>query len=93
MSRAKTEALAGGAAQGFRWQATEQTLDCPYPDFVRQALRTIAAENAAQHYLARLRRGVADPDELAACIAVQYDRVALAGFCRVIAKALEVRHA
>lgn len=56
-----------------------------------QALRTISGEQHARRYLARLEAQHAAPDELAACVAVLSDAVSLAGFCRVIEKALGVR--
>ena len=65
------------------------------PDFrcvpnPRQALRVIEGEAKARHYLARLQAQQADPDELALIVSILYGPT-LRGFCRVLAKAMEVR--
>lgn len=57
-----------------------------------QALRVIEGESKAADYLARLQAQQADPDELALIVSMLYGAT-LRGFCRVIAKALGVRHA
>ena len=57
-----------------------------------QALRVIEGENRAALYLARLQAQQADPDELALIVSMLYGAT-LRGFCRVIEKALWVRHA
>ena len=57
-----------------------------------QALQTLEGERRAVRYLARLRAGQAEPDELALTVAPLYGPV-LRGFCRAIEKALEARHA
>ena len=57
-----------------------------------QALRVIEGENKAAAYLARLKAQQADPDELALIVCALYGAT-LQGFCRVIEKALGVRHA
>lgn len=67
------------------------------PDFrtaphAGQALRVIAGERKAADYLARLHVQQADPDELALIVSMLYGAT-LRGFCRVIVKALGVRHA
>lgn len=67
------------------------------PDFhstghAGQALRAIEGENRAAQYLARFHAQQADPDELALIVSMLYGAT-LRGFCRVIAKALGVRHA
>ena len=56
-----------------------------------QALRVIEGEAKARQYIARLQSQQADPDELALMLAAMYG-AALRGFCRVLAKALEVRN-
>jgi hypothetical protein len=56
-----------------------------------QALRTISGEQAARDYLERLHAQRVEVDELAASVAMLRDAVSLAGFCRVIEKALGVR--
>lgn len=55
------------------------------------ALRVIEGERKAHEYLARLRAEQVDPDELTHIVAMLHDAT-LRGFCRVLAKALEVRH-
>lgn len=67
------------------------------PDFnsaphAGQALRVIEGERMAADYLARLHAQQADPDELALIVSMLYGAT-LRGFCRVIVKALGVRHA
>ena len=57
-----------------------------------QALRVIEGETKAGQYLARLQAQQADPDELALIVSMLYGAT-LRGFCRVIEKALGVRHA
>ena len=57
-----------------------------------QALRVIAGGSKAAQYLARLQDQQADPDELALIVSMLYGAT-LRGFCRVIEKALGVRHA
>lgn len=54
--------------------------------------RATEGANQAERYLARLQGQQADPDELALILAMLYG-AALRGFCRVIEKALGVRHA
>ena len=56
------------------------------------ALRVIEGETKAARYLDRLHAEQADPDELALIVSMLYG-AALRGFCRVIEKALGVRHA
>ena len=84
------EALAGGTAQGLR-DGTNYGTDCHAGRAAGQALRVIEGERRASEYLARLRAEHADPDELALILGGLYG-AALHGFCRVIAKALGVRH-
>jgi hypothetical protein len=57
-----------------------------------QALRVIEGERKAAAYLARLHAQQADPHELALIVCMLYGAT-LRGFCRVIEKALGVRHA
>lgn len=57
-----------------------------------QALQVIEGEHKAREYLAKLRAQQAHPDELAVILAMLYG-ASLRGFCRVIEKALGVRHA
>lgn len=52
-----------------------------------RALRVIEGEREAHEYLARLRAGQVDPDELALIVAALYGAV-LRGFCAAITKAL-----
>ena len=56
-----------------------------------QAPRVIDGETKAAQYLARLHAEQADPDELAVIVSMLYG-AALRGFCRVLAKAVGVRH-
>jgi hypothetical protein len=55
-----------------------------------EAPRTISGEQQARRYLARLQAQHVDQDGLVACVATLRDAVSLAGFCRVIEKALGV---
>ncbi len=91
MNRAKDNApeLAGGG--GVEGVGTEGGCDSAQPAHSRQALRTIEGEQKARAYLSRLCQQQADPDELALIVAMLYGDT-LRGFCRAIAKALEVRH-
>lgn len=57
-----------------------------------QALRVIEGERKAAEYLACLHAEQFDPDELALIVSTLYGGT-LRGFCRVIEKALGVRHA
>jgi hypothetical protein len=66
--------------------------DCPGAHPSRQALDVIAGESRAEQYLARLQAQRADPDDLALIVSMLYGAT-LRGFCRVIVKALGVRHA
>ena len=59
---------------------------------VVQALRVIEGESRAAQYLARLKAEQADPEELALIVSM-LSGATLRGFCRVIEKALGVRHA
>ena len=65
--------------------------DCHGATLAGQALRVIEGESKAAEYLARLHAQQAGPDELAATVSRLYGG-ALRGFCRVIEKALGVRH-
>ena len=56
------------------------------------ALRVIEGERKAHEYLARLQASQADPDELALIVSMLYGAT-LRGCCRVLAKALGVKHA
>jgi hypothetical protein len=57
-----------------------------------QALLVIEGEELASLYLARLRTQQVDPNELALMVSMLYGAT-LRGFCRVIEKAMGVRHA
>lgn len=82
----------GGTAQGVEGVSFASSPNCHQASHSRQALRTIEGEQQARVYLARLQAQRVDVDELAATIAMLRDAVSLAGFCRVIEKALGVRH-
>lgn len=84
-------ALAVAAAQGVSQAEKGIGLDSAIYSHSRQALRTISAESAANVFLARVRSGIADPDELAALVATQPDAVTLAAFCRRVQKVLEAQ--
>lgn len=60
--------------------------------YAPQALRAFEGERKAREYLERLHAQQADPDELALIVAALYGAT-LRGFCRVLEKALGVRHA
>ena len=57
-----------------------------------QALRSIEGEEKAVRYLAQLHGGIAEPGELAVIIAFLNSEM-LHGACRLIERALGVRHA
>lgn len=82
--------LAGGG--GVEVQIKRDGADSASWTHSRQALRTIEGEQQARAYLERLQAQRVDADELAATIAMLRDAVSLTGFCRVIEKALGVRH-
>lgn len=63
--------------------------DAPH---VTQALRVIEGEAYAAAYLQRLQAGTAQPDELALVLSFLTGDM-LRGACRVVEKALGVRHA
>lgn len=71
-------------------QRVESPDSCGAP-LAGQALRVIEGEGKAAAYLARLHAQQADPDELALIVSMIGDAT-LRGFCRVIEKALGVRH-
>ena len=58
----------------------------------RQTPLTIEGEDYARAYLDRLQRGSVSPDDLAVLVAFLRGEM-LAGFCRLIEKALGVHHA
>ena len=68
------------------------TMVCPAAPHAGQALRVVEGECKATEYLARLHAEQAAPDELALIVSM-LDGATLRGFCRVIEKALGVRHA
>jgi hypothetical protein len=88
----KDEAPTGYTAQGFWGQTQDASPDSYGEPHAGQALRVIEGEGRAAAYLARLRAQQADPDELALIVSM-LDGARLRGFCRVIVKALGVRHA
>lgn len=85
------EEAPGATAEGFRGQGAADSPDCAKTHHAGQALRVIEGERQAAQYLARLQAEQADPDELALIVAMLYGAT-LRGFCRVIVKALGVRH-
>ena len=91
MNRAKDNApgLAGGG--GVEGVGNEGRGDSAQPAHSRQALRIIEGEQKARAYLARLCQQQAAPDDLALIVAMLCGD-SLRGFCRVIEKALGVRH-
>lgn len=66
--------------------------DCHGTPLVGQALLVIEGEDYARAYLDRLSAGNAKPGELAVILAFLRDEM-LQGACRVIERALGVRHA
>jgi hypothetical protein len=79
--------VAGGALPA----SPQTTQALPDTGHSAEALRTISGEQAAHDYLAKLHSERVEVDELAASVAMLRDAVSLAGFCRVIEKALGVR--
>ena len=92
MTPTSDEAPAGDAAQGFKESKRNESPDSRAAPLAGQALRVIEGERKAAQYLARLQAQQADPDELALIVSMLYGAT-LRGFCRVIEKALGVRHA
>lgn len=84
MRAAYDEAPAGGAARGFRETSTND----PYSANAEHALLTIEGGDYATAYLMRLRASQADAGGLATLVQFMRDGPMLAGFCRVIVKAL-----
>jgi hypothetical protein len=82
----------GVTAGGSRGQGENESPDSQAAPQAGQALRVIEGERKATVYLARLQSQQADPDELALIVSMLYGAT-LRGFCRVIEKALGVRHA
>ena len=79
-----------GAARGGEFSKSDSR-DFAAAPLSAQALETINGEQAAHDYLERLHAQRVEVDELAASVAMLRDAVSLAGFCRVIEKALGVR--
>lgn len=88
MKPAKSEAPAVAAAQGFGDGANDQCSYSPGGLLSGQALQVIEGEQMAAQYLARVRAGQVNPEELSHLVAPLYG-LRLRGFCRVVAKALE----
>lgn len=80
----ETPRLAG--AGGFTDEVSDN-LNFRGAGLAAQALHAINGEGKAAQYLARLHAQQADPDELAFIVAELYG-AALAGFCRVVARAI-----
>ena len=70
----------------------DESIDSHGAPRAAQALRMIEGERRASQYLARLHSRHAEPDELALIVAILYGATPR-GFCRVIEKAVGVRHA
>jgi len=81
------EAPAGGTAQ----EGTADNRDSASARQSEHALRVIEGEQYARAYLDRLHTGIASPGELAVIVAFLSGDM-LHGACRVIEKALGVRH-
>ena len=81
--------LSGGG--GVEVQIKRDGADSASWSHGRQALRIIEGEQKARAYLARLCQQQAAPDDLALIVAMLCGD-SLRGFCRVIEKALGVRH-
>lgn len=93
MNRAPSdEAPAVAAAQGFRDEGTADSPDFRCSSMSAQAALTIEGEAYARAYLERLQRGTLSPDDLPVLMSFLHGEM-LAGACRVIEKALGVRHA
>lgn len=85
------EAPAGGTAQGFQAKTTDVD-DSASAACSTHSLLVIEGEAYAVAYLARLHAQQAGVDHLATVVGF-LDGPMLAGFCRVIEKALGVDHA
>lgn len=90
-----TAALSGESPVGAGLTQEQRTTDGLHSDkeaSTAHALCVIEGECKAREYLARLRAEQADLDELARIVSVLHGTT-LRGFCRVLAKALEVGRA
>ena len=86
------EAPTVASGQGFQEGTRNKIPDSHGAPLAGQALRVIEGERKAAQYLARLQAQQSTPDELALIVSM-LDGATLRGFCRVIEKALGVRHA
>lgn len=90
LQKGETRVLGGGAGFGAHIKSNSQ--HCLGGRRAVQAEHGVAGEKLAFDYLARLHAQRLEVDELAAVVAMLRDAVSLAGFCRVIERALGVRH-
>lgn len=90
LQKDEARVLGGGAA--FRAHIKSNSGDSLGRMRVLQGRHQVAGEQLAFDYLARLHTQRVEVDELAAVVTMLRDAVSLAGFCRVIQKALGVRH-
>ena len=80
------------SGQGFQEGIRSEKPDSHAVPRAGQALQAIEGESKAAQYLTRLQAERADPDELALIVSMLYGATLRGGFCRVIEKALGVRH-
>ena len=86
------EAPADGTARGFRNQEQDTSLHFHAIGVADQAVLIIEGEDYAREYLARLHGGIVEPGELAVIVSFLTGEM-LHGACRLIERALGVRHA
>lgn len=91
VSRPKTNAPAVAAARGVEGQSKVNSGDSERVLRSRQASRATQGKELTIDHLAQLHGQRVDADELAALVAMLFDAVSLAEFCRVIDRALGVR--
>lgn len=90
LQKSETRVLGGGA--GFGAHMRSDSRHSLGRGRLVQAAHGVAGEKLAFDYLAQLHAQRVEVDELAAVVAMLRDAVSLAGFCRVIERALGVRH-
>ncbi len=84
-------APAVAAARGVEGQSKVNRCDSERLRRSRQASRATEGKAMTIDHLAQLHAQCVDADELAALVAMLFDAVSLAEFCRVIDRALGVR--
>ncbi len=93
MSPSIESALAVAAAQGAVEQTKDNSGNSDRNALSQQALRVVDGKRRALEYSVRLQGQGTKADELADCVAMLRDGVALTGFCRMQEASLGGQHA